>query len=288
MISCNLIGGLGNQLFQIITTIATAIRQHKPFIFQHTDELLVGIRRPTYWESLFKNLKKYTTANPFFFSKERANQLLSQQPRYYEPCFNYIPIPINYNVILSGYFQSYKYFQDVQDQIWEMIDIKTFLSEIRTEFSELLNNEDMVSIHFRMGDYKEKQDCHPVMTYEYYESALDYISEDFRKSAKFLYFCESEDNDDVNVIIEQLKIKYNIDNFVKVDDSIPDWKQMLLMSCCKMNVIGNSSFSWWGAYFNDNPNKMVFYPSIWFGPSLQHNIDDMFPDNWIKIYMKEI
>jgi hypothetical protein len=189
MISCNLIGGLGNQLFQIITTIATALQQKKPFIFQHTEELLVGIRRPTYWETLFKNLKKYTTANPFFFSKERANELLSQQPRYYEPCFNYIPIPINDTIMLNGYFQSYKYFQNVQDQIWEMIDIKTFLSEIREEFSELLNNEDTVSIHFRMGDYKEKQDCHPIMKYEYYESALDFISEDFRKSAKFLYFC---------------------------------------------------------------------------------------------------
>ena len=59
---------------------------------------------------------------------------------------------------------------------------------------------------------------------------------------------------------------------------------MVLMSCCEHNIIANSSFSWWGAYFNDNPEKIVCYPSVWFGPKLQNKkTEDMFPKDWKKI-----
>jgi hypothetical protein len=98
-----------------------------------------------------------------------------------------------------------------------------------------------------------------------------------------LYFCEEEDNYIINPIIEQLKEKFPFFIFLKVDDNIEDWKQMLIMSNCHHNIIANSSFSWWGAYFNNNKDKVVCYPSQWFGPLMNNNVDDMFPDNWVKI-----
>ena len=69
-----------------------------------------------------------------------------------------------------------------------------------------------------------------------------------------------------------------------MDDFIPDWQQMLLMSICNDNIIANSTFSWWGSYFNENPDKIVCYPGVWFGPKLtQNNTVDLFPEDWKKI-----
>jgi hypothetical protein len=82
----------------------------------------------------------------------------------------------------------------------------------------------------------------------------------------------------------KLKSKFEDIKFVNIDSTIPDWKQMLMMSCCHHNIIANSTFSWWGAYFNRNPDKIVCYPNKWFGPALANKTtDDLFPPEWRKI-----
>jgi len=104
------------------------------------------------------------------------------------------------------------------------------------------------------------------------------------RSKRVLYFCEENDNAVVLEMINKLKQKYNNIEFVKVDDTIIDWKQMLIMSCCNHNIIANSSFSWWGAYFNKSVDKIVCYPSKWFGTNLSENdTKDMCPESWHKI-----
>jgi hypothetical protein len=74
-------------------------------------------------------------------------------------------------------------------------------------------------------------------------------------------------------------------DFVKVNSFIPDYEQMLIMACCDHNIISNSSFSWWGAYWNENPNKTVCYPSVWFGQYFEHtnNTSDMMHEEWHEI-----
>jgi hypothetical protein len=104
------------------------------------------------------------------------------------------------------------------------------------------------------------------------------------KLYNILYFCEKEDNEDVELKIEVLKKEFPTIEFIKADDSIEDWKQMLIMSCCKHNIIANSSFSWWGGHFNIDKEKIVCYPKVWFGPKMSHhNLDDLFPPSWNKI-----
>jgi len=284
MITCNLMGGLGNQLFQIMMVIAVAIKNEIPFIFPYSDKLTTGVERPTYWDTFFKNIRMYT-ANPENFNNSNIfiNNLLYKHPVYNEPRFNYTEIPKIDNVMFNGYFQSYKYFQEVQDKIFDLIGIYGIQLDILNEYPELFNEKNTISMHFRLGDYKTKQDCHPILPYEYYEKSLEMVPIEELSKYNVLYFCEEEDNEYVNSIIDRLKLKFQLKEFIKVDDKIDDWKQLIIMSCCKINIIANSSFSWWGAYFNINDGKIVFYPSVWFGPSIQNDVSDMCPDSWIKI-----
>ena len=98
-----------------------------------------------------------------------------------------------------------------------------------------------------------------------------------------LYFCENDDIDDVMVTINKLKNKFSSFNFMRADNNLKDWQQLILMSLCHHNIIANSSFSWWAAYLNNWNDKIVCYPSIWFGTALTHNTIDLCPLEWTKI-----
>jgi len=274
MISIFLMGGLGNQLFQIFTTIAYSLRHKKPFKFQYSETLKIGVERPTYWNSFLKRLKPFTT-----------NDII-RLPLYRERGFQYVPIPIiQQNVMLHGYYQSYKYFEDQYENIIRMIQLRKQQNEVREKYKEYFKEDNTISMHFRLGDYKEKQEYHPVMKVEYYRKALRTIIDKTTKQTwNILYFCQEEDNVIVNKSIQILQNEFQYVTFVKVEDTMEDWEQMLAMSCCDHNIIANSSFSWWGAYFNENLNKIICYPSIWFGPAIGHKImDNLFKDNWVKI-----
>tara|TARA_B100001173_G_C15750714_1_gene446730 strand:+ start:302 stop:553 length:252 start_codon:yes stop_codon:yes gene_type:complete len=79
--------------------------------------------------------------------------------------------------------------------------------------------------------------------------------------------------------------KFKNIKFVDIDHKMADWEQMIAMSLCQHNIIANSTFSWWGAYFNQGNNN-VYYPSKWFGPgkgSFNEELNDLFPNKWISI-----
>lgn len=281
MITCNLMGGLGNQLFQICATISYAITSRQTFKFLNVSTLGGGgcTLRHTFWNSFLIKLKPFLVDNI-------SNPIT--QIREKDFTFNELPILQTNNVIINGYFQSYKYFQENYELICRLIGLKqmkeTLLANPSLNFYGLQNT---ISMHFRIGDYKPIQHCHPIMTKEYYHKSLKYIqSVNSNTNFTVLYFCEDVDVNDVNVIINYLKQEFPTFEFICGSNRInglEDWEQMLLMSCCHHNIIANSSFSWWGAYFNECSDKIVCYPSVWFGPAIKHNTDDLCPLNWIRI-----
>jgi hypothetical protein len=98
-----------------------------------------------------------------------------------------------------------------------------------------------------------------------------------------LCFFERHDTKEVKNNIEKLQKHFTNLTFIEINHDFEDWIQMVAMSLCQHNIIANSSFSWWGAYMNDNDNR-VYYPSTWFGPALANKqTHDLFMENWIKI-----
>jgi len=288
MITSHLMGGLGNQLFQIFTTISYGFTHTIKVVFPYSKVLQDHVVRDTYWDSFLESLQ------PFICSQMKykmTNEELYKFELYREKHFSYNILPyFSKSTMLYGYWQSYKYFDDMKEKIFQMIRLEQFKFSVVKEYSRYFDeHSDIISMHFRLGDYKYKQEYHPILPYEYYEKALDTILEKSREKTRVLYFCEKEDNSIVLDHIQRLNKKNPEVLFIKVDDDIPDWKQMVLMSCCNHNIIANSTFSWWGAYMNILETKIVCYPSIWFGiritqqKSHDEYIKDLYPDSWIKI-----
>jgi hypothetical protein len=189
------------------------------------------------------------------------------------------------NVCLFGFFQSYKYFDDTFKIICKLINIDEQRKNVLESYNNTINFniENAVCMHFRIGDYKKIQDYHPIMSFEYYLNALSFIQNNDKKITHVLFFCEDDNLNEVTEIINKLQVNFPNLIFIRANNLLSDWEQMLLMSCCKDNIIANSSFSWWGAYLNQTKNKIICYPSLWFGPSANHNTKDLCPYTWVKI-----
>ena len=249
-----IMGGLGNQLFIIFTTIAYSLENGNDFYFKNIER----VRRTYFDTNIYKNIKIY-------------NDNLTGFKRYIEKNFNYEKIPKENKIILYGYYQSPKYFEKYKDDIIKKLDI---LSErVFLDYDGFL--------HFRIGDYKNIE-CHPICDISYYIKSLkDIEKNDNKKNKKFIYFFEEEDKEEINEKIKILKENFNNIIFEPIDTRIPDYKQMLSMTTIKYCIIANSSFSWWGAYLNDNKEKIIYHPNKWFAGSLKHyNISDLFPLDW--------
>jgi hypothetical protein len=288
MITCQLLGGLGNQLFQIFTTIAFSFRNSTPFFFFNIEQIGDGSNnitiRYTYWNTFLKDLQIYIK------DINTQQYLLNNYILLKEIGFRFDPALIHgsstQTYLLYGYFQSYKYFEHYKNTIFKMIKLqeqKNYL--LNTKLKPFnIDLSDTVSLHFRQGDYKLLPNIYPILGGTYYYNSLKTLlnmSDTTIKSA--LCFCESHDFDNVNNIVEKLKSEFPDIQFQFAFKELEDWEQMLLMSMCKYNIIANSSFSWWSAYFNTNDNKKICYPSKWFQESVNKSTIDLFKLEWLNI-----
>ena len=269
-------GGIGNQLFKIFATISYYIDNSQNYILYTTNDN--GYRK-YYWDTLFSNIS------------HKVQDKIDITDKYVAPYFHYKEIPIfNNDTVLEGYFQSHKYFEKNINKIRRIIGIDENINKVLTKYPEYTNNK-TITIHYRMGDYFNLQLLHPVQKPKYYIEALKTLVNkgvDIYEH-EILYFGEVNDRevvDDYNrEINDTLKELYGKDlRYKKVSDDIPDWQQLLIMTSSKHYIIGNSTFSWFGAYLSSAIDPIICYPNTWLGPNYAGTItDDLFPEGWIKI-----
>jgi len=302
-VTVQLMGGLGNQLFQIFTTLTYASKNGHKVVFLASDKLGDGIhttQRTTYWNTLFKSLTPFLTSD---YSKIAG---IAGQITVRETGFTYDhSININYNpnylITLIGYFQSYKYFQSHIDTIIRMLNFRILRARVISNI-KIPGAEHTVAIHFRLGDYKKYPKYHPILSTKYYINALLYILNTVHKTKSpnnpplnVICFYDKSDADDIitikNTLTHIREVFFESDMIIHSDiipHNVSDWEELLLMSSCRHHVIANSSFSWWGAYLADSLNDtttphLVCYPSTWFGIDATHNTRDLFPTHWHNI-----
>ena len=277
MISTYIMGGLGNQLFQIFAALSYALSNEFPIIFPYSETAFGKFtERKVYWGSFLSSIQIL------------AKKMIPKFDMLREKGFTYSTIPkiFGKNIILFGYYQSYKYFEPKYEAICNMIGLQQKKSQVLEKYQHLnYDLSDSVSMHFRIGDYIDIQDKYPILIKQYYSDALKNIVEKVGISniKHIYYFTEAKDLVEVQKLIAELAYEFPNLRFIYVSQIEEDWEELLLMGLCRHNIIANSTFSWWGAYFNDNPFKIVCYPSLWFGPSIPHNTKDLFPPSWTKI-----
>ena len=285
MISCKLCGGLGNQLFQIFTVISYALQYNKSFFFLNNYQLGSGTNgdtiRYTYWKTFLSELR------PFLKNKNELPELTT----IYEQEFAYTELFGNStDLLLVGYFQSYKYFDMYKTMICKLLRLDSKKKQVKTKYAYNFNDIHSISMHFRFGDYKNYPTIYNLLVYDYYKDALQYIIHSMletnteRKEIFVFYFCEEESMSDAKPILDKLTTSFPKITFVKANTRMEDWEQLLLMSVCEHNIIANSTFSWWGAYLNTNDEKIVCYPEQWFAPEVTNKpLHDLCSDYWVAI-----
>lgn len=180
----------------------------------------------------------------------------------------------NILLIKDGYFCGHwnneNYFKKNEETIRNDFKLNKPFSEEAAVIANTINSSpNSTSMHIRRGDYvsiKKIADKHGVLPILYYEKAMTQILEKFPNSTFFIF------SDDINWAINNLPKKYPI-IFVS-SFKIPDYEELTLMSLCKNNITANSTFSWWGAWLNNNSDKIVITPQKWF-------VDKKLPDNFL-------
>lgn len=193
---------------------------------------------------------------------------------YREKNFSYDPIPYQPNMVIEGWFQSEKYFVHHKEKIQDLYaPSETIMEYLKSKYQDIIESANTVSVHLRCYT-KENQTLdliYPTYGREYFLKALTLFDED----AEFIVF-----SDQTEWVKEQLA---DIPRNIRIIENEPYYHDFYLMSLCKHNIISNSTFSWWAAYLNLNPDKIVVVPGLWFTKEYNHCTQDLIPDGWIII-----
>lgn len=292
MVIAQITGGLGNQLFQYAAAKALSLHHGVPLLleissFYRTE--LPELEVPRDFE-----LTHFTGIKEQIASPEDVHFLVDIKRRtflpksiipaykrniYVEPHYHFDKnfFKSRKNVFLKGGWQSEKYFKSYEKQIRKLLQLDESLVRNVIEKGNEIKQQNAVSVHVRRGDYLRKKiihEWHGVMDKDFYSQAFDLLRSKI-KDFKTYYF-----SDDVEWVKQNLLSI--ADGEIVSTNTRSHYEDLYIMSQCRYNIIANSSFSWWAAWLNDRPGKIVIGPKKWFdkGPK---DTQDIVPEDWYKI-----
>jgi len=285
MIIVKLQGGLGNQLFQYAAGRNLAIKNNTTLkldihSYQNNPDRSYGL-------DIFNIDEHFATdAEISNLNKAGLNKLVEKLKPFASKTtiiednhdFNKDVLELSGNKYLIGYWQSEKYFKSIENLIRQEITLKDKLSENYSDMAIEIKSTNSISLHVRRGDYMANpkfSKIFQILDLDYYKKAIDLITEQIADPSFYVY------SDDLPWAKDNLPIPHP-HVFVNPDKKLKDGEELMLMSLCKHNIIANSSFSWWVAWLNQNPEKIVIAPKKWSNDN-STNTFDLLPNNWIKI-----
>ncbi len=252
-ITSHLMGGLGNQMFQISKALSEGFENNIDVKFKKEAFIPMEGNQPSKYENnIFRNIKFEDYSDVPLQIDEVSWEYRDNGVFYYKPVKYY------------GYFQSSKNFKSQTEKIKTcFLPTEEFIEKIKNLYPKIFDKES-VAIHVRRGDYLTVSEILPVIDKTYIDECLRQIEE---YSNIFIF---SNDK-------EWCKENLNYNNSVVVE-GLEDYEELWMMSLCNNNIMSNSSFSWWGSYLNENIDKQVYVPSIWFGPKGEKNYLDIYEE----------
>lgn len=293
MMIANIIGGLGNQMFQYAAARALSLKYAVPLRLDISGFDGYGLHNG------FELYRVFDIDMPLAFAAEIRNVLGWRSPTLVrrvlsrpelkslrgasfvvEPYFHYWPgfKSVSPRAYLQGYWQSEKYFADAIDELRADFAFRQPLSEQNAAWAAQIGHCNAVSLHVRRGDYvtdARTNSMHGVCSLEYYHAAIDHILERMDAPEFFVF------SDDIAWVQNNLNIRHPC-HYIDHNRGKESYNDMRLMSLCRHHIIANSSFSWWGAWLNAYPGKIVVAPSHWFADT-SICVDDLFPEGWVRL-----
>ena len=290
MIIIRMSGGLERQMFQYALYMKlTAMGREVKFddINEYRDEkakpIMLSVFDLTYPRATWNEINLFTDGSTEFkdrirkiFHGRKAN--IYCEKGYFDPCI--FDMEDGY---LDGSFQSERYFADIKDEVrkaFQFPDISEMhlpqqIADSTTELYERIKQTNAVGIHIRRSDSRANEELYEnICTPDYYRAAVNYIEERCPDATYYIFSNEpkwikswmknlikSQITEDMSR--EQILAIRKKFVMVQANNEYTSYLDLMLLQACKHNVISNSSFSWWGAWLNDNPDKIVIAPTPW-------------------------
>ncbi len=287
MVIARLIGGLGNQLFQYALGRTIAASRSTTLKLDITDYETYKVQ--AYALHHFNVIESFATRDEIRRLRgggwmvkrlsRRLHRLIPFRKDSYvlEKGFAFDPEVLKSpdDVYLEGYWQSEKYFASTEGLLRREFTIRQSLSGRNQEMAARIAGCNAVSLHVRRGDYVSDPDSsrvHGLCGADYHQAAVRRIAEVIPQPHLFVF------SDDPEWAATNLHLDHPM-TIVTGNDTRRDYEDLHLMSLCKHHIVANSSFSWWGAWLDTNPDKIVIVPARWFGRE-QHDTRDLFPPAW--------